>query len=369
MYDRQKFKRGLSVASIIFVVTIIACGGIGPQVDVEATVAAGVEGTRQAETRLQATIAAAVAATQQAGQTGAARGAGDGVIIATPTPLPSPATPTPAPQPPDQREVTAVISSEVNGLIAKDLARLQSLYAPDAVIIDRRGSPADRSDDTVWNGWANIAQRYLALFAADFSSLTLVDLAVQINGQQATGTYEGLILDGLLYEDKGIYTLENSNGAWLITQLEYGHQPGYAFQPSRDDGLYILAVGNQHRYEEPWGWDRGDPCEAWRTGNFDDTKPNYRGFNVELLLTNHSESKVPDDWSVSFTTAKGKSVRACRYSYEGAGPPPGATSSVTFFTVVEKGDYVERITLNLNDQVIRLCLDGRGGWQRCDRGR
>jgi len=136
-------------------------------------------------------------------------------------------------------------------------------------------------------------------------------------------------------------------------------------EPRQDDGLYVLELGSQHRYEEPWGWDRGDPCQAWATGNFDDTKPNYRGFNVELLLTNNSDSKVPDAWPISFTTANGKQVNACYYGYDGSGPPPGATSSVTFFTVVEKGDFVETITFALNDQTVQLCLDGKGGWSPC----
>ena len=181
-----------------------------------------------------------------------------------------------------------------------------------------------------------------------------------------------MVLDGTLYPDKGVYILEKSNGQWLITRLEFGNETEYdnltagSEEPvSRDDGLYVLELGNQHRYEEPWGWDRGDPCEAWATSNFDDTRPNYRGFNVELLLTNNSDTKVPDAWPISFTTANGKSVQACYYGYDGSGPSPGATSSVTFFTVVEQGDYVETVTFSLDDQTIQLCLDGEGGWTRC----
>jgi len=205
----------------------------------------------------------------------------------------------------------------------------------------------------------------------------LVDLAIQVDGHRATAVHGGAVLDGTLSPDRGIYTLEKLDGRWLITQLEYGYEkradslPAEAgndqaeAQPLRNDGLYVLKLGNQHRYEEPWGWDRGDPCKAWETGDFDDTKPNYRGFNVELLLTNNSETKVPDAWPISFTTAKGKSVNACYYGYEGSGPELGVTRSVTFFTVVEKGDYVEKITFSLNDQTVQICLDGQGGWSSC----
>ena len=124
-------------------------------------------------------------------------------------------------------------------------------------------------------------------------------------------------------------------------------------------------MGRLCEMQRPWGWDRGDPCTAWETNNFDDTKPNYQGFNVELLLTNNSDKKVPDEWPLSFTTAKGKVFKACYYRYSGSGPVPGATSSVTFFTVVELGDYVETVTFSLEGQTVRLCLDGKGGWWSC----
>ena len=369
----NRFGRAVMVAvMLILLATMIVCGGLEPAVDVDATVAAGIAATRQAEIDLQATVGAAIAATQTASQP-----AGDQLpeptAAATPIP-PSPSAPQPTPVPAPQ-QVRTVILNEVNGTVARDLTLLKSLYAPNAVVVDHHGTPDDPGDDTTWNGWANIERRYQAFFSAGYSALTLVDLSIQVTGNQATGTHQGVVLDGITFPDTGIYTLEKLDGQWLITGLEYGNEAGYvstgtgeegpAEPPARDDGLYILELGSQHRYEEPWGGDRGDPCKAWETGNFDDTQPNYRGFNVELLLTNNSDSKVPDAWPISFTTAKGKSVKACYYGYEGAGPPPGATSSVTFFTVVEKGDFVEKITFGLNGQTIRLCLDGKGGWSRC----
>jgi len=356
------------VSLALLALPTIFCGGFGPAaVDVEATVAAGVAATRQAEINLQATIDGAVAATQQAA--GESAGA-----VETTIPSGTPVAPTSSSALPDPQQVRNVILTEVNASVARDLALLRSLYTPDAIIIDRNGTPDDPADDTVWRGWANIERRYQAFFSGGINSLTLVDLSIQVNGERAIGTHQGVVLNGTLYPDQGVYSLEKIGGQWLITQLEYGYQAGFA--PSspesdedesgtRDDGLYVLEVGNQHRYEEPWGWDRGDPCKAWETGNFDDTKPYYRGFNVELLLTNNSDTKAPDAWPITFTTHQGKMVKACYYGYEGSGPPPGATSSVTFFSVVEKGDYVEKITFSLNDQTIQICLDGKGGWSRC----
>ncbi|HXV97483.1 MAG TPA: nuclear transport factor 2 family protein [Anaerolineae bacterium] len=367
-------RRSLFASAMVAIVLLIspatlALCGLGQSVDVEATVAAGIVATQQAAINLQATVDAAIAATQVA-----AAPSTPPSLLSTPIPL----TPIPVPLTPfsDPEQVRTVILSEVNGTVAQDLTLLKSLYAPDAIIIDRNGTPDDSGDDTTWQGWANIERRYLAFFSARYASLTLVDLSIQVDGNQATGTHQGVVMDGTLFKDRGVYTLAKLNGQWLITQLEYGYEkgngglPGQAgseqeAQPPRDDGLYVLKVGNQHRYEEPWGGDRGDPCKAWETNDFDDTQPNHRGFNVELLLTNNSEAKAPDAWPISFTTAKGKSVKACYYGYAGSGPSPGATSSVTFFTVVEKGDYVERITFSLNGQTVQLCLDGQGGWSSC----
>lgn len=371
------------IAGFIAIVTLAAnmaaCVSTGgaPVVDVEATVAAGVAATSQASAGLQSTVDAAVAATLQAQPP---------TPQPTATPIPIPATPIPVSTPvpdtpntldaPDLERVQAVIMNEVNGTVAQDLDFLQSLFAPDAVIIDHSGTPNDPADDTLWQGWPNIERRYQAFFSSGVSSITLVDLVIQVLADQAVATHQGVILDGTLYPDRGVYLLEKSNGQWLITQMDYGNLARDAgppagsskpppTPPTRDDGLYVLEVGSQHRYEEPWGWDRGDPCTAWETRNFDDTKPYYRGFNVELLLTNKSDEKIPDNWPITFVTHQGQPVQACFYGYAGSGPPPDTTSSVTFFTVVEQGDYVETITFSYNGQTVRLCLDGRGGWRNC----
>ena len=131
--------------------------------------------------------------------------------------------------------------------------------------------------------------------------------------------------------------------------------------------MYILEMGNQHLYEEPWGGDRGDPCEAWRTGNFDDTDPNYRGFNLELRLTNNSSRKVSDEWAedLIFFTNKGQELTACYYGYDDMGPAPDGTASVTFFSVVPRDDFVSVAELNIDNETLRLCFDGRGGAFQC----
>ena len=85
-----------------------------------------------------------------------------------------------------------------------------------------------------------------------------------------------------------------------------------------------------------------------------------KGFNLELLLTNNSTVPVADDWAPDFITVKGRTAQVCYYGYAGSGPPPGSTSSMTFFTIVEPDDYVRTVQLNVNGQFIRLCLDPSG---------
>jgi hypothetical protein len=128
-------------------------------------------------------------------------------------------------------------------------------------------------------------------------------------------------------------------------------------------GRYVLTVG-KHIYE-PWGAPKGgDICESYRRRDFDD-RIQMKGFNLELLLTNNSSMPVADDWSPSFTTVKGRSPQVCYYGYAGSGPQPGATSSMTFFTIIEPDDYVRVVQLDVNGEFIQICLDPSGAPGPC----
>lgn len=138
--------------------------------------------------------------------------------------------------------------------------------------------------------------------------------------------------------------------------------PGVQPPPSVG-GLYVLTVG-KHIYE-PWGAPKGgDVCAAYRNDDFDD-RVHMKGFNLELLLTNNSTIPVADNWAPAFITAKNKNVQVCYYGYAGSGPQPGATSSVTFFTIVDADDYVRVVQLNVNGQFIQLCLGPSGAQSPC----
>jgi hypothetical protein len=144
----------------------------------------------------------------------------------------------------------------------------------------------------------------------------------------------------------------------VVPTLIPGVQP-----PPSVGGLYVLTVG-KHIYE-PWGAPRGgDVCAAYRNDDFDD-RVHMKGFNLELLLTNNSTIPVADNWAPTFITAKNKNVQVCYYGYAGSGPQPGATSSVTFFTIVDADDYVRVVQLNVNGQFIQLCLGPSGAQSPC----
>jgi hypothetical protein len=144
-------------------------------------------------------------------------------------------------------------------------------------------------------------------------------------------------------------------------------QPSAPSSSPSGTAAYTVNVG-KHIYEQPWGAARGgDVCQTYRDHSWDDEKPFYRGFNIELLLTNNSTIPVPDDWGedVDYVTANGKSGPFCYYGYSGAGPQPGATSSVTFFALIDQGDHVRYVQLNINGQRMTVCLDGAGAQVLC----
>ncbi len=183
-------------------------------------------------------------------------------------------------------------------------------------------------------------------------------------------TFQAIVLDDIpdTYSGAGsiyIDDLTSREGAVVPPPAQVTVQP-LPSGPTRST-IYALSIGSQHRYEEPWGAPIGSPCDAWENNAWDDKNANFRGFNVELIFTNNSAVKVQDDWGeeMRFITNKNQEVTACYYGYNGAGPPPQGSTSLTFFTVVPKGDFVQTMQLNLNGEFLQICLDGRGGWNPC----
>jgi hypothetical protein len=183
-------------------------------------------------------------------------------------------------------------------------------------------------------------------------------------------SFEGIVLDDGAdgYSGRGTIYIDNltsEEGVEIAASTSTPVNPGTTTLPTAvSTGNYELVVG-KHLYE-PWGapWD-DDICQAYRDRNFND-KVVMKGFNLELKLTNNSNLPVADDWEPEFVTAQGKNMQVCYYGYAGSGPPPGATASMTFFTIVTPDDYVRIVTLDVNGERIQLCLDPAGAQTSCN---
>jgi hypothetical protein len=145
---------------------------------------------------------------------------------------------------------------------------------------------------------------------------------------------------------------------------------GSAATGPSSSGGYTLALGSQRRYEQPWGAAvAGDVCRSYRENNWDNGNPNFRGFNLELLLTNQSNTPIADGWTPTYTTQGGQSGRFCYHPYpdgRGTDVAPGTTGSVTFFALVPADDYVNNVRLEVNGQILQFCLNSNGEY--CSAG-
>jgi hypothetical protein len=125
----------------------------------------------------------------------------------------------------------------------------------------------------------------------------------------AASTTYNLVATGSGGSDQRSLTISITGG-----QAQPG-APGVAPGGGNNAAPLTVRVGN-HIYEQPWGAARGgDVCQTYRDHSWDDEKPFYRGFNIELLLTNNSTIPAPDDWgeNVTYLTANGKSSDFCYY--------------------------------------------------------
>ncbi len=191
-------------------------------------------------------------------------------------------------------------------------------------------------------------------------------------------TFQALVLDDSSddYSGQGTIYIDDLNSQEGYTpplptptpasQVQVGGSTGISNQPGTGpavSGGLMLQVGGQHKYTEPWGasWD-GDSCKAHRENSWND-KVRARAFHLQLLLTNNTSVTVPGPWIPTYITANGKAEGFCYFGHDFTSVPSNGTSDITFFTVVDQGDYVREVQLTANGQLLRLCLgpDGSGG--------
>lgn len=189
-------------------------------------------------------------------------------------------------------------------------------------------------------------------------------------------TFEAIVLDdgpfdnyqgqGVIYIDD----LESRTGTVVTPTPVTSAPPASSPTPAPTTGAvvssnYQLTVG-EHLYE-PWGASNYDDlCEARERGRngFNDRVP-MTALNIELNLINNATIPVADDWLPRFVTAAGSAVQVCPYSYDDNGPPPGEARSMTFFTLVNVGDYVRFVQLDVNGEFIQICLNESGAQTGC----
>ncbi|MEM8640624.1 MAG: hypothetical protein AAGG51_17670 [Cyanobacteria bacterium P01_G01_bin.54] len=124
-----------------------------------------------------------------------------------------------------KQAVVEVIQLEVEAAQNANVGSLASIYAPDAMLLDKGETVRATHDDIRYEGWDKIKQRYLEFWAREeCQSLDLVDLVIEVKKNRAIATHRGVICDGEYNKDISYYELERIKGNWLITYLEYGNE-------------------------------------------------------------------------------------------------------------------------------------------------
>jgi hypothetical protein len=126
--------------------------------------------------------------------------------------------------------------------------------------------------------------------------------------------------------------------------------PTAAFLPP-----YSVTLGRNVMYE-PWGRPLDpDGC----SGPYNDDSP-VRRLTVEVILTNNSNSFIPDNWGPTFFSASGQILQTCAWLYDDMAVQPGETINVTFATHMEANDWVSAMVFDELGYTVTLCLNPSG---------
>ena len=121
----------------------------------------------------------------------------------------------------DREAIAAVLQAEAQGVAAKDIGKVMSLWAEDAEIRDAHHTPDDPSDDVVWSGKDAIRERYVkVVFPGNPSSVSHPDMQVSIHGNEAVVTTTTKIGNEVAPSGDR-WTLKKVKGRWLLTSLTY----------------------------------------------------------------------------------------------------------------------------------------------------
>lgn len=127
----------------------------------------------------------------------------------------------------DEDTIKAIVAAELDAISRRNLLALESLYAPNAQVINRGHSPSDLADDIIHRGWPAIRQmHYMSLITQSNyrTPIILSDISIHVDGDRAEAVHAGIIRNGVYYPDISIYSFERINGQWKIVQLEFGNK-------------------------------------------------------------------------------------------------------------------------------------------------
>ncbi len=127
----------------------------------------------------------------------------------------------------DEETIKAIVAAELDAIAGRNLLALESLYAPNAQVINRGHSPSDLADDIIHRGWPAIRQmHYMSLITQTNyrTPIILSDVSIHVDGDRAEAVHSGIIRNGVYFPDVSIYSFERINGQWKIVQLEFGNK-------------------------------------------------------------------------------------------------------------------------------------------------
>lgn len=126
----------------------------------------------------------------------------------------------------EENRVKSVVQAELTAFGERDTLTLESLWLPNAIVINNQGTIFDHTDNLVFIGWENIMLfHYRGLWTRISEGTHKVEarnLMVIIKDAKATATHDGITIDGELGKDLTTYTLVRLDTDWKICRLEYG---------------------------------------------------------------------------------------------------------------------------------------------------
>ena len=122
--------------------------------------------------------------------------------------------------------ITEILQVERTSAQMGDLLTLESLYDPDAEVVNHNHTPMNKDDDLLYRGWENIQEDYYVAFGeqahAD-SPFKIKGLKIYILENKAIAVYRGIESRGRYNPVFVMCTLNKRDVNWRIVRLEVGN--------------------------------------------------------------------------------------------------------------------------------------------------